>query len=325
MTSSNEILDLYEISLLLAYERASVEPRFRHAKLREIASASSPFKTIVAPPQWDNHKTAKDGFVLDIGTPKSISERDGPDLPSNMLPVPTPPSLQHLTAKDVERIYWQIRSYDGCFRCIALLQHFFNLYPPNVALRIRTSTGVDFVTTAFHRSVREMLLLEPKLMTMIMIMPTTVHIGGDLPEMNHSVLEFYDPSRASEPVILDLSSLQFGDVGRVSGTSTFVLESKTNFSARLGRIANDTETPEKPYPRYPRHSDDSWLKPVALKVKTRWDNRQEKRWCGHCGAPGSDLKKCACQEAFYCDGAHQLAAWPFHKRFCAAKIKGVRV
>ena len=42
--------------------------------------------------------------------------------------------------------------------------------------------------------------------------------------------------------------------------------------------------------------------------------------CGHCGARGPGrLRRCArCKSAWYCDRAHQVAAWPRHKRDCAS-------
>jgi hypothetical protein len=37
MTDPEELLDLYDIAVLLNYERNITEPRFRHTKLREVA------------------------------------------------------------------------------------------------------------------------------------------------------------------------------------------------------------------------------------------------------------------------------------------------
>ncbi|KAJ7082825.1 hypothetical protein C8R43DRAFT_322913 [Mycena crocata] len=315
------MLDLYDISLLLNYERASNDPRFRHAKLREVASASSPFKTIIMPAaEWFDCETTKDGFVFDTIQPTSFSERNLPDLPSNMKQFPTHPSVQCLTPKDLERIYWQVRGFDSCFKPIALLQHFFALYP-GVKLRVRTSDGTDFVTFADLRNIQEMRMTGPKLMTVICMIGGQVHITGDEASMVHSVMEFTNPDSADDSsVILDLSSLQFGDAGRgISGRSTSVLESRPRFMERLGRIADDT-TFTKTSQRIRPYADDPWLKLVAKKVKERWEKRHEEPWCGHCGAPGAKMLKCSlCQQAAYCDKVHQTAAWPFHKVFCSGK------
>jgi hypothetical protein len=37
MADTEEVLDLYDIAVLLNYERNTTEPRFRHTKLREVA------------------------------------------------------------------------------------------------------------------------------------------------------------------------------------------------------------------------------------------------------------------------------------------------
>jgi hypothetical protein len=39
MTDSEEVLDLYDIAVLLNYERVTTEPRFRYTRLREVAFA----------------------------------------------------------------------------------------------------------------------------------------------------------------------------------------------------------------------------------------------------------------------------------------------
>lgn len=122
--------------------------------------------------------------------------------------------------------------------------------------------------------------------------------------------------------VLDLSSLQFGDLGRgLGGRSLFTLESLDAFYDRIERIAHGADTENaRISARIGPSADDAWLKDVARRAKARWERRAEERWCGHCGAPGKELKKCAaCKDAVYCDEAHQAAAWPFHKRFCAGR------
>ncbi|KAJ7487680.1 hypothetical protein B0H11DRAFT_1720711 [Mycena galericulata] len=320
MASPDEVLDLYDLALLLNYERASTEPRFRHAKLREVASASLPFKTVIVPvPEWTERTDPKDGFVFDIVPPQTPAERDGPDLPSNMLATPIRQSLRRLTPHQIETIYWQARGHDGCYKCIGLLQHFFDLYPLDVQVRVRTSAGVEFVTPALSRKIIEMELRDPKLMTLACVLPDMyTYTTGEDDSMIHAVWEFSDLSSDTSTAILDLSSVQFGDAGRgLAGRSTFVLESKDAFFERLKGIAGQTQV-TKVSDRIRGTPVDAWLKSVAKRVKERWENRHEHPWCGHCGALGADLKKCSkCHKAAYCNATHQVAAWPFHKKFCS--------
>ncbi|KAJ7655291.1 hypothetical protein DFH06DRAFT_1202142 [Mycena polygramma] len=90
-------LDLYSIALLLNYECASADPRFRNTKLTDIATGSIPFTVtdveavVKYAPEWRSYSGPgmKDGFIFsrDAGD-------GGPDLPSNLLPLPAPAHLK---------------------------------------------------------------------------------------------------------------------------------------------------------------------------------------------------------------------------------------
>ncbi|KAJ7038676.1 hypothetical protein C8F04DRAFT_1088300 [Mycena alexandri] len=312
-------LDLYSISLLLNYERASTEPRFRHAKLRQVVAASTPFSTpiadVVLTPEWIASTGEKDGFIFEIDTSAS-----GPDLTSNMLPSPVPATLNRLTPKQLETIFWQARDHDGCYKSVTLLQHFFDLYPGDVPLRVRTSAGKDFITPASTRVILELELIRPKRMTIAYVVGRQMHITGSEDTMMHAVAGFAAPDEANVSTILDLASLQFGDAGRgLGGRSTFALEPLDAFYDRVEAVARSADTDNsKISSRIGPCPDDAWLKRVAKRAKERWEARDKAAWCGHCGGPGDALKKCSlCREESYCDAAHQTAAWPFHKRFCS--------
>src|SRR6266571_4688398 len=92
----------------LNYERATTEPRFRHAKLREIA-LNGDFKTVypvIPPDQWNGTHLPKIGFVFDRRR-LSESEKISPDLVSNILPNSAQRHLRNLDPKDLELCYWQ--------------------------------------------------------------------------------------------------------------------------------------------------------------------------------------------------------------------------
>ena len=134
------ILDLHDIALLLNYERAITELRFRHAKLREIAANGKDFETILLPiPEWKRAHVPRTGFVFD--KPKgrlSKLEKNEPDLVSNMLPNHAPPHLRNIELKDLELYYWQPRNHDGCYRTVTLFQHFIDLFPSErTSIRVR--------------------------------------------------------------------------------------------------------------------------------------------------------------------------------------------
>ncbi|KAJ7259713.1 hypothetical protein C8J57DRAFT_1134971 [Mycena rebaudengoi] len=325
-TQFETTLDLYDIALLLNYERGSTEPRFRHAKLRDVALASAsgdfdpPFQALAtrASQEWVDCTGPKDGFIFSKHKPA-----DEPDLPSNMLSTdstPVPPKLQCLSPKQLETIFWQARGHDGCYICVTLLQHFFDLFPSDTPVRVRTAAGADYVTSASTRVILEFTLVQPKLMTLVHISDGATYITGSDETMPHAVVGFAKSGEGNVETILDLASLQFGDAGRgLGGRSIFAVESLDKFYDRLETITRGGKV-DKTSARIRPSPHDEWLKRVAKKAKERWDARGSHGWCGHCGSPGDDLQKCsACHEARYCDAAHQLAAWPFHKRFCSGK------
>ncbi|KAH9487294.1 hypothetical protein JR316_0001364 [Psilocybe cubensis] len=320
-TSNSDILDLHDIALLLNYERASTEPRFRHAKLREVTN--SDFQTVrLLAPEWAAPNVPKTGMVFDKPRRGSQTETR-PDLPSNMLPDSPSPSLTSLNPKQLETLYWQARNHDGCYRTVTLFQHFIDLFPnPNtIPIRVRTIDNHGpkvYTVSAGARLILEMKLKEPSSLTLACVLPDNqTYISGGARVIDHAVLAFSEDGQNIES-ILDLSSLQFGDVGRgCKGRGLFLLEPVHEYVDRyLPRFATQNNFEDgKHSSRINDAPDSAWLRQVAKRVKERWDNRKNEHWCGHCGAPGKTLRKCPCGSAYYCDVDHQKAAWPFHKHF----------
>jgi len=316
------VLDLHDISLLLNYERTSTEPRFRHCRLREVTTTN--FSTIqFLSPHWTQATRPKIGCVFDRTQPSGPLQ-DEPDLPTNMLPTPIPANISNIPSKELETYHWQVRNHDGCFVSVALFQHFIDLFQEFTRVRIRTldkgKTRV-YSTLASDRFIVEMDLHEPNTVSTSVVLPDNqTYVTGNDATMIHAVLGFGPPG-SSIDTILDLASLQFGDVGRGDkGRSLFVLEPVFQYANRLEKFAKSSNFKDPKLSQRIRPTPhDDWLKVVAQRAKDRWDNRTAVPWCGHCGAPprGQNLKKCSkCKAAWYCDAEHQRAAWLFHKHFC---------
>ncbi|KAK0433932.1 uncharacterized protein EV420DRAFT_487488 [Desarmillaria tabescens] len=316
--SPTEILDLYDLALLFNYERGSSEPRYRHTKLREVVRDNESFQTVrLLNTAWSTRHSPKVAFAFDtIRPPKN--KLNEPDLPTNILPTPIPPNLAHLSPKELETIYWQARNHDACYKSVTLIQHFFDYYPLETRVCIRTSAGTNYTTTISSRDIIEFKLHRPKLATNACVLPSgTGHFTGMEDVMDHAVLGFGD-------TILDLTSMQFGDEGRgLGGKSVFVLESQEKYYERLKKFAEyaDTENAKHSFYIFPPEDPgvNEWLLDVARRVKERWDRRATEHWCGHCGAPAEMMRCSLCKDAYYCDKEHQAAAWPFHKKFCSGK------
>lgn len=323
------VIDLHDISLLINYERGSTDPKFRHAKLREVATVGE-FTTIIMPaPVWTNAAVPRTGLVYERRRPKPRPrEEEEPDLPSNMLIQPVPPALRSLKSKQLETYYWQARNHDGCFKTVAIFQHLIDLLSEFINVRIRTVENDKphvYTTYACQRRIMEFNLFQQTTLTLAAVLPDNqTYVSGGTPVVQHAVLGFI-PEGEGIDTILDLSSLQFGDVGRgFKGRGTFVLESLEEYISRLNKYAKANSFEDAKQSHRIRHDapDTEWLIEVAQKVKERWENRESVPWCGHCGAPprghaGQGLLMCSkCRQAYYCDAEHQRAAWSFHKHFC---------
>lgn len=136
MASSDEPLDLYDLAVLLNYERATTEPRFRHTKLREVAfPGSRPQIIAIGYPERDQGwiDNARTWVVLDRLPTGDSKTHDTPAHFTQGEEALT----KNLSQQQVETIFHQILAHDGCFQAIGLLQIFFNLFPPNTKLKIR--------------------------------------------------------------------------------------------------------------------------------------------------------------------------------------------
>ena len=183
-----------------------------------------------------------------------------------------------------------------------------------------------FDTAVSSRITMEIDNLPPKLATFSWCNGQQFITGGP-PEFPgdfrpHSAIAFHDDASASPRAVLDLASMQFGDVGRgLNGKSTFVLEKLEDWYARLQRITGSNTLPSvRAQPtrigNVPRDID-VWLLGCARRAKARWENREQEPWCGHCGKPATATRCSRCKKAYYCDADHQRAAWPLHKYVCA--------
>ncbi|KAL3419316.1 hypothetical protein PVAG01_09538 [Phlyctema vagabunda] len=328
-------LDLHDLALLLNYERASTEPRFRNAKLTDIAAddclSDAPFATFpdFKALGWGSLKQAKTALLFTREGDSTKHPQDAPDLPSNLLGENITPPLAQLSEYDLETLYWQARGHDGCYKSIAMLQFFFDKYPRTQPLRIRTTTGHEFVTSINKGVIMEWELLDPKQITIAAVRvgtssDTMSYVTGLSNPMLHAGFGFATQDGENVSAVLDLASMQYGEPGRArKSQGTFALESLDHFYDRLETLATDIDASKtKTSLRIGTSADDEWLAAVADRVKTRWEARDTEHWCGHCGAPslqGIKLKKCGKCPVYYCNAAHQKSAWPFHKNFCAGK------
>jgi len=120
----SDSLDLHSLAVLINYERASgpiSDPRFRYAKLREVASDGK-FSTVIFPDnQWDGvpDNRSKRGFLFDTILPPVDHDNEA-DLPTNILTPRSELSAASLSAEELETIFWEVRGHDGCYHSLAI-------------------------------------------------------------------------------------------------------------------------------------------------------------------------------------------------------------
>ncbi|KAF8907651.1 hypothetical protein CPB84DRAFT_1744561 [Gymnopilus junonius] len=295
----DHMLDLHDISLLLNYERAATEPRFRHAKLREVATTSD-FQTIrVLDPEWAKTTVPRTGLVFDRARPPPNSkDSDGVDEPT-CLRIYSPAGTYKYKESHVKA------ARDVLLAKQEPRRHLIDLFPQFIRIRVRTVEKDKpriYSTLALERLIVEFNLIEQNSLTVATVFPDNMtYISGADPTIIHAVLGFATPGGDID-TILDLASLQFGDVGRgFKGRGLFVLEPIAQYLSRLDKFAKRNTFKQAKLSQRINDAPDTLVR--ALWGSSAWSRPQE-------------VYKM--QKAYYCDAEHQLAAWPFHKHFCEA-------
>ncbi|KAI1082931.1 hypothetical protein F5B20DRAFT_489820 [Whalleya microplaca] len=221
-----EPLDLVDIALLLNYERCASEPRFRHAKLREVAfPGEEPESLAIKAKFWSDDSRPRTVIVLDRPSQDREETSSEPDTPSNFLPKKLVPwdRLRGLESKRLETLYYQTRGHNACFTCVALIQHFFDLFEPETPIRVRhgpkgNAAGGSYHTPIERRNIVEMTMIRPKQTTISVVAPEGMtYVSGEEETMVHAVIGFARPGGSDIISFFDLSSMQFGDIGRGPG------------------------------------------------------------------------------------------------------------
>lgn len=184
---------------------------------------------------------------------------------------------------------------------------------------MRTASGVDFETTISLRTILVFTMLNPRQVTVSVVMSKETYITGADHSSRHAILSFVRPGGKSADVVVDLASMQFGPKGRGSGGETFRMETMDKWLDFTSTVCGNMQEYKIGSARILSHPwGEPWLEESAKRVKARWDARETDHWCGYCGALGAE-KRCPCHDVWYCSQDHQKAGWKFHKRFCSTK------
>ncbi|KAI5887049.1 uncharacterized protein SCHCODRAFT_02640593 [Schizophyllum commune H4-8] len=225
-----ETLDLYDIALLLNYERLIAEPRFHGYRLLDVVYDGQPFTDDRLAAHWDRtayHEATAPAqkatgepnfeFVSKLDEPRhgvSLLYHRGPastkdqDSPATFVAaneqraaaagLTDPPfrfSDLQLSDRDRETLFYQSRSVGSSDSAVRLVQYFFALYPADTHLCVRTydRTDPEYFTTISHRVVLQYVLRGLRMHTINSFLPdksTVYHTPGQDGRARHSVLTF---------------------------------------------------------------------------------------------------------------------------------------
>ncbi|RMZ72612.1 hypothetical protein GMOD_00007622 [Pyrenophora seminiperda CCB06] len=326
MSDSGELeLDLYDIGVLMNYERSTTDSELRHTKLREVAFPGNQ-PQLVGLNNSINSEWNKNDCTWIVVEKQNPSDPTAPDLPQDFLQEEKR-AENTLSDEQLETLFHQARNHNGYRKSISLLQLFFGLFPKDTKLRVRHAPlnkqpGQVYTTTIDRRVIIEEAFREPKVATAIYVLPeNSLQVSGHAPQLPHAVVGFSPHDSETVKTFFDLSSMQFGDIGRgpgPKGKQLFALDTPEEFAIRFSHLAKGAD-PSKSQRSLaiPGTPLDEWLLEVAIRVKERLENREKDKWCGHCGAPNAASKCSGCGQAYYCGKQHQKLAWAFHRGYCS--------
>ncbi|KAL1757495.1 hypothetical protein FB107DRAFT_289267 [Schizophyllum commune] len=225
-----ETLDLYDIALLLNYERVAAEPRLCGHRLLDVAYDGQPFADDRLAAHWDRtayHEATAPAqkatgepnfeFVSKLDEPRhgvsllfseeaaSMKDQDSPanltasdEQRAAAASLADPPfrfSDLQLSERDRETLFYQSRSINASNAAVRLVQYFFALYPSDTHLRVRTydRTDPEYTTTISHRVVLQYVLRGLRMHTIASFLQddsTVYHTPGQDGRARHSVLTF---------------------------------------------------------------------------------------------------------------------------------------
>jgi len=241
------------------------------------------------------------------------------------------PKVHDLTFAQRELIYHESRGHDGCYKPLALYQHFFDLCPPGQKLSIQIKKEPSVLVDLFTRRILKFQMKGPKLLTLSSGVKTQDGSAGTIitgfgQESLHSVLGFAGPGSANVDFVVDMSRMQWGEAGRGSFGELYYLGTTDKFFEIMENVCDDIEEVGNAATHVGPSEHTTAMEACAKRVWERWENRDKEGWCEYCGVGAAErpLFSCsACTETKvrYCCKEHQTAAWKLHKFTCEKKKK----
>ncbi|KAF7882725.1 uncharacterized protein EAF02_006088 [Botrytis sinoallii] len=291
-----EAIPLRTLTTLLNYERLVSDPRYKRTSLH---SSTISDQTIL--PHLEGNALIKKRpasiqkinvhtFHHDASTPDSTQDL-ALETSTTQATCTIHPSCdvatRSLSSTQLENIFYESRSHDGCYKALILFQEFFAF----------------FLVNPFPRSIIEFKVTGPKLMSVQSLKLRNggaTYITGGENEGFHSILGFPKPGTSvgqivnfDEFFVVDMTRMQWGKLG-IFGEPYF-LGKGGDWQDAMDTICDDMKELGIGASWIAENQHTELMRKCAKKAWDRWNDRENAGWCDYCGVGG---KLSACAESY---------------------------
>ncbi|CAG8976782.1 hypothetical protein HYALB_00008440 [Hymenoscyphus albidus] len=231
----SEPISLRTLTILLKYERSTSDARFPNVRLINTSfvdlACKLPTQTIKAEfPK--KPKTIREEHFHHFGHQGAPAFSTEEAIVATCIIHPTAqPAIKGLSLKNRDLIFNITRGFNGCFHALHLYQQFFKLYPPGRKVSIQLGKEEPILFEPSSRVIPEFDLFGTKLFSVSMVHSPIPQESryfdllacGDEEGRRHAILGFPSPNDPEEYLVVDMTSLQYGEVvGGVFGEPYFI-------------------------------------------------------------------------------------------------------
>lgn len=317
-------IPLRTLTVLLNYERSTTDPRFKDTQLA-CSTHSHPSLINTIKPELkrailDQKPPTIQQTKLHMFVPngKDVAVTEYPSLTCS-ISADAEPEVHALTSAEREIIYHESHDHDGCYKAIALFQHFFEICPPDQMLFVQIKGEEPVLIPTAPRIIMEFTMTGPKLLSITTVLPEGPSVvTGSENKSPHSVMGFGKPGSDQVDYVVDMTSMQWGEAGRGRYGEPYFLGDVDEFEKSMRRVCDELALDSTAGEVAPSEHT-ALLKECAQRVMERWNNRETEGWCVYCGKGGPSLLRCTgCKlnRVWYCCKEHQVSDWKLHKHTC---------
>ncbi|KAF7946531.1 hypothetical protein EAE96_009528 [Botrytis aclada] len=332
-----EPIPLRTLTTLLYYERLVSDPRYKRTSLHSSTIAD---QTILPRLKGNVFIESRPASIQNINVHTFHHDISTPDpAPDPAQETSTTPATctihascdlatRSLSSTQLENIFYESRSHDGCYKALTLFQEFFFLCSSNQQLSIQIKNEKPILIKPFPRSIIEFKLTGPKLMSVQSLKLRNggaTYITGGENEGFHSILGFPRPgtgvgqiANLDEFFVVDMTRMQWGKRGLFG--EPYFLGKGGDWQDAMDTICDGMEELGIGASWISENEHTEWMRKCAKRAWDRWNDRENAGWFDYCGVRGK-LSACAeCKKGgkkiWYCGVEHQRKGWKLHKFTC---------